>query len=318
MSEQIRVERLGGGGVLRVSVIVPSLRGAIGPLRASLAGQSLQEFELIVVAGVSPAALARNLGVARAHGEIVVFVDDDTTFGHPRVLEQLVSALDADPSVGVVGPAKQLSPGASRRQRLIAAQVPRWVSPVYDRDTESNPPLDGYGFSEITTTCCAVRRAEFERLGGFDERLITGEDPEFFFRARRAGHGFLVPAGCWVCHDPPASLRDFARKCYRYGIGHAQEAHKNRERGMDVVPATGLIGTLLLLFSPLLWPVLLFCQPYLEPRRHLRLHFQPYKALSTLATYYGYAFEARRLQREAPGEGPLLQARSTRSQRKGL
>lgn len=299
MSEKIIVERPAGAGRARVSVVVPSLDGSIAPLRASLAEQSLQAFELIVVAGAKPAARARNLGAARAGGEIVVFIDDDATLGHPGVLAQLVAKLDADPSVGVVGPSKQLSPGATPRQRRIAAQVPRWVYPVEPEDTESNPPLDGYGFSGITTTCCAMRRADLERVGGFDESLVTGEDPELFFRVRKAGFRFLIPAGCWVCHDPPGSLRDLARKCYSYGIGHAQEAHKNGERGMHVVPVTGLPGALLLLISPLLWPPLLFCQPYFEPTRHVRFGLQPLKALSTMATYYGYALETRRLRRRA-------------------
>lgn len=304
MSEQIIVERPAGAESPRVSLIVPSLNGAIDALRASLAEQTLKDVELIVVAGAKPAGRARNLGVARATGAIIVFVDDDATFGHPAVLEQLVAGLAADPTVGVVGPSKQLSPQATPRQRRIAAQVPRWVYPIHTIDTESNPPLDGYGFSGITTTCCAMRRADFLRVGGFDEGLATGEDPELFYRLRRAGHRFIIPANCWVCHDPPGSLRDLARKCYRYGVGHAQEAHKSRERGMDVVPATGPLGTLLLLASPLLWPALLFCQPYFEPTRHIRFGFQPFKALSTLATYYGYAFEARRLRRAPRKERP--------------
>lgn len=296
MSEQISIERPAGAVGARVSVIVPSLNGAIDALRASLAGQSLQEYELIVVVGAKPAGRARNLGVARASAPIIVFIDDDATFGHPAVLEQLAARLDAEPSVGVVGPSKQLSPQATPRQRRIAAQVPRWVYPVHAEDTESNPPLDSYGFSGITTTCCAMRRADFARVGGFDERLITGEDPELFFRVRRAGQRFIIPADCWVCHDPPGSLRGLARKCYSYGAGHAQEAHKHSERGMQLVPVTGPLGTLLLLVSPLLWLPLLFCQPYFEPTRHLRFGFQPLKALSTLATYYGYAFESRRLR----------------------
>jgi O-antigen/teichoic acid export membrane protein len=299
MSASVSIRRSPRAGAIRASVIVPSLSGAVTALRASLATQTFQDFELIVVVGARPAARARNLGVASASGDILVFVDDDARFGHPEVLGQLVERLEADPGVGVVGPSKILSAAATPRQRRVAAEVPRWVYPVVAADTESNPPLDRYGFSGITTTCCAMRRAAFAAAGGFDEGLLTGEDPELFFRLRQAGYRFVIPARCWVHHDPPAALGDLLRKSYGYGVGHAQEAHKHRGRRMDVVPTTGVAGGLLLLVAPLLLPLLLFAQPYFEPARHWRLGFRPLKALVTLSTFYGYALETRRLRRRA-------------------
>src|SRR5215212_8469204 len=129
----------------RVSVVIPSWRGKIDHLRASLEAQTYQNYELIVVQGVAPAGRARNNGVTQSRGELILFIDDDATLGHPRVLEQLVTALDTDPAIGVVGSAKVLSPQASPLQRRIAAEIPRWVYPIVNEDIESNPALDHYG-----------------------------------------------------------------------------------------------------------------------------------------------------------------------------
>src|SRR5690349_9851932 len=90
----------------RVSIIIPSWTGEIGRLRQSIAQQTFRDYEIDVVQGVSPAARARNVGAARARGEILLFIDDDAYFGHPRVLERLVAVLDRDPQVAVAGASK--------------------------------------------------------------------------------------------------------------------------------------------------------------------------------------------------------------------
>ena len=275
---------------VRTSIIVPSWSGDIQRLRASLEAQSYQDYEVIVVQQVSPAGRARNEGVAQAYGELLVFVDDDAFLGHERVLETMVATIDADPTIGVAGPSKLLPADATWLQRRIAAEVPRWVYPVVSEDTESNPPMDSYGFTGITTTCCIVRRSVFDAVGGFDQSLETGEDPEFFFRIRRAGYRFVVPANCWVNHDPPRNLSSLLRKSFRYGAGHAIQARRNPERNMDVVPLSRWYGKLFVLISPLLFVPSIFVTYVFDPVRGLQFGFRPIKALSTSVTLYGYTY----------------------------
>lgn len=275
----------------RVSVIVPSWTGEIARLAASLEAQTFRDYEVEVVRGVSPAARARNVGAARARGTILLFIDDDAYFGHARVLEQLVAVLDRDPQVAVAGTAKLAPRTATPLQQAIARQVPRMIYPVTRRDRESNPPLDRYGFTAITTTCCAVRRSVYEQVGGFDENLTTGpEDTDFFYRVRRLGYRLIVAGQCWVYHDPPAGLRDLLRKSFWYGLGHALEARKNPERGMAVLPLDHWYGKLALLGAVPAFPLALFVHPYFDPVRRLVLGFRPLKTLSTYAVLCGYVY----------------------------
>ncbi len=285
----------------RVSVVIPSWSGEVSRLLASLRAQTYNDYEVIVVRGVSPAGRARNQGVARARGELIVFIDDDAYFGNERVLEKLVTSIDADPLVGIVGTSKLIPPDATWMQRRIAAEVPRWIYPCLSEDTQSNPPLDRYGFTGITTTCCILRRSVFENAGGFDEQLTTGpEDTEFFYRVRREGYRFLIPAHCWVYHEPPKSIGALLRKSVRYGLGHAQEARKNPERNLDVARFGQWYGVLVLLFSPLLFLPSIFASYYLDPEPCVRFGFRPLKALSTYATLYSYAWGWFRLRAPKP------------------
>jgi GT2 family glycosyltransferase len=273
----------------RVSVVIPSWTGQVDRLLASLEQQTLRDVEVEVVRGVGPAARARNLGVSRTRGEVVVFVDDDAYLGHPDLLERLVAAVDRDP-VAVVGTAKLPPPDADRFRRAVATQVPRMSSPVVEHDTESNPPLHGYGFSAITTTCCAMRREFFERVGGFDEVLPTAEDTEFLHRTVRAGGRVVIAGQTWVYHDPPGSLRDLLRTSFGYGVGHALEVRKDPDRHMDVLRLDKAWGKLRLTFAVPAFPFAFVVHYYFDPHRRLVLGLRPLKTLSTYAVLAGYAY----------------------------
>lgn len=283
----------------RVSVIVPTRDGAIDRLKASLDAQGFRDYELIVVQGVSPAGRARNQGARQARADLLLFVDDDAYCGAPDTLARLVAVADERPELAVVGTAKILPPDASPLQRRIAREVPRWVFPVTDTLLESNPATGEYGFTALSTTCILMRRAWFDAVGGFDEGLSTGEDTEFFYRLRVRGARFAVAPKTWVCHPPPASLRELVRKSFAYGIGHALEAWSAPERGMQVVPLDRWYGKAMLLLSPILFIPSLFVAYYFDSARRLRFGWRPLKALATFATLYGYAYGWYRHKQQA-------------------
>src|SRR5215211_169025 len=168
----------------QIALIIPSLHGDVEPLLASMRRQTLQPAEIAVVRGVRPNGRARNQGVARTSAPLLVFVDDDAVLGDQHVLANLVAPLLADPSIAVTGASKLLPPGAPWFQRWVAREVPRTQHPVVAQALETNPDPPSF-YCEITTTCCAMRRAVFEQAGGFDEALLRGVDTEFFVRLRR-------------------------------------------------------------------------------------------------------------------------------------
>ncbi|MGA7729838.1 MAG: glycosyltransferase [Chloroflexia bacterium] len=274
-----------------VNIIIPSWTGDVQRVMRSIERQTYRNYTVEVVKGIGPAARARNVGAQRACGDILLFIDDDAYFGHDLVLESLVTLLESDPEVAAVGTSKLVSQGATFLQKAIARQVPRMVYPIVPRTLESNPPLDKYGFTAITTTCCAVKRDVFLQVGGFDEELTTGpEDTDFFYRVRQLGFKILVAGEAWVYHDPPSSVRDLLRKSFWYGVGHALEAHKHPERRMEVIPLEKWYGKVGLLGALLAFPVALFVHFYFDPVRKLVFGFRPLKTLSTYAVLCGYVY----------------------------
>jgi len=227
------------------------------------------------------------MGVARASSDLILFLDDDAEVGNEQVLERMIAAMDAS-DIAVVGTSKILPATSSRLQRRIAREVPRWEFPVLDELTESNPPLDRYGYGAATTTCCLIRRSVLDELGGFDERLPTGQDTELFYRIRLAGYRFVIPAGCWTYHNPPGTLRGLLLKCFRYGVGHARESRLEPGRRMDLLPLDRTWGRLATAIAPLMFPASLFLDIRLLPSFHVRPAFRPIQAIARLATLVGY------------------------------
>ncbi len=294
----------------RVALIIPSLSGDAEALLASVRRQTLQPAEVVVVRGVRPNGRARNQGVAQTKAPLLVFVDDDAVLGDEHVLANLVAPLLEDPTIGVTGASKLLPPGAPAFQRWVAREVPRIEHPVAAQPLETNPEPPSY-YCEITTTCCAMRRAVFEQAGGFDATLVRGVDTEFFVRLRRLGVGsrdsgvgaspnpqlptpnthyrFILVPNTWTYHPAPATLLALLRKHFLYGVGHAQEVRRDpcRARGRQLT--TPLHAIAFVLFRSIILIPNIFL-PYSFAAPSWRPGFKPLKALTSYVGALGYVW----------------------------
>ncbi|MGC8669515.1 MAG: glycosyltransferase [Chthonomonadales bacterium] len=199
-----------------VSVIIPAGDASrdqnLQLLRKDLQEQSLQPDEVEIVRGVAPNGRARNTGVERTTGAILVFLDDDVRLGTPHILRDFVQYLQADERLGIVGTSQLLPPGSSRFQQACARQIPRSQSAVVEELTESDM---------VTTACCAMRRAVLQEVGGFHDRILRGVDPELRHRVRQAGYRIAVIPNAWHYHPMPATLRQLLRMAWRNGAASA-------------------------------------------------------------------------------------------------
>jgi GT2 family glycosyltransferase len=265
----------------KVSIIVPSLTGDITLLKADLARQSFQEFELVVASSIRPPAKARNFGAKKAIGEILIFIDDDIRFGHEAVLLNLIKAFEAAENVGVVGVPHILPKDSNRFQRRLAQEIIRVTLPMVETLTKTD-----FG---IAATCWAMKRELFEKLGGFNQDLISGEDSEFLYRVNRLGlQNYIVP-NSWVYHAPPKRFGELMRKFFWYGIGHCQCAHMHPNWGCGLILRNPVMALGYLLFRTIvLIPNIFF--PFSYRDRSLKLGFKPLKAIASYAAAWGYVY----------------------------
>ena len=137
-------------------------------------------------AGSGPAA-ARNAGVARSGGDVVVFVDADVEV-HPDALRLLRARLDADPGLAAVFGSYDARPAAPQL-------VSRFRNLLHHHVHTSSPGPAGTFWAGLG----AIRREAFEAAGGFDERRYPRpsiEDVELGMR--------LCALGARIALDPAA------------------------------------------------------------------------------------------------------------------
>jgi GT2 family glycosyltransferase len=199
-----------------VSVIIPSGDGSraanLRELIADLEAQSLPPDEIEVVRGVSPSGHARNIGVGKTSGEVLVFLDDDVRLGTPDILHSFVQYLKADEMLGILGTSQRIPNASTPFQRRCARQIPRSESPIVDTLTSSDM---------ATTACCAMRRSVLTEVGGFHDRIIRGVDPELRHRVRQAGYQIAVVPRAWHYHPMPATLTGLLKMAWRNGAASA-------------------------------------------------------------------------------------------------
>ncbi len=177
---------------------------------------------------------ARNTGVQRSAGELVVFVDDDIR-ARPGWLAALLEAAAAHPEVDVfTGPIRPSLEGPAPRG-CGREQPPITTLELGTKDTETR---FAWG------TNMAIRRSALERVGPFDVSLRNGGDEQEWqerLRAQTPGAAVLYVAGAAVEHrraGADARLRALARSAY--GRGRAARRFDER-RGAAPSPAEELV-----------------------------------------------------------------------------
>jgi glycosyltransferase involved in cell wall biosynthesis len=148
-------------------------------------------------------AAVRNAGAKQGHGPIISFIDCDCLIPQDYFvrLETVLSETQAEATGCLV----------------LLPPNPTWVEAVWNRMHD-----DGVSQDEawINSANFAVRRTIFEQVGGFNERLETGEDAELCQRIRRAGGRLVEDARLGVAHlDNAKTVGAFYRKERWRGLG---------------------------------------------------------------------------------------------------
>ncbi|MEY2688433.1 MAG: hypothetical protein RL375_2631 [Pseudomonadota bacterium] len=169
----------------------------------------------LVVDDASPcAAKARNLGLARARGEFVLFLDGDTEL-QPDFPAQALAALADARLCAAWGHRRETDPAQSIYTRVLDLD---WVYPC--------------GRTLYFGGDVMVRRQALLDVGGYDPTLKAGEEPELCARLRAAGWQIEHLDRPMTGHDLAVrSLGAYLRRAYRSGIAYAEVAERMRRRG---------------------------------------------------------------------------------------
>lgn len=155
-------------------------------------------------------AAARNLGVRHSTGELLCFLDADTS-PEPDYLVRLLRLPAALPEAVTVGRRRHADLGDAAPDEVLADAVarhplpePAWLRQAYERSRDLLDADDrSYRHVIGAVICCS--RWFLEQIGGFDETFEAygGEDWEWAHRAWAGGAVLAHVPGAVAWHDGP-------------------------------------------------------------------------------------------------------------------
>jgi GT2 family glycosyltransferase/glycosyltransferase involved in cell wall biosynthesis len=145
---------------------------------------------------------AANAGAAAARGEYILFLNNDT-LPRPGFLDALAATLDADPGLGIAGARLLDADGTVQEAGGIVGRFGEALH--WGRGEDPADPRFAFlrQADYVSGAALMIRRAVFERLGGFDAAYAPGyyEDTDLCFRVRHeAGLGVAVQPLAEVVH----------------------------------------------------------------------------------------------------------------------
>jgi len=150
---------------------------------------------------------ARNLGIANAAGDVVVFIDDDCMA--EKGLLQMLSGGYTDDSIGCVGGAIVSYPPATYIEKYIDKK---------NLLTQENFLSCG----PVITSNTSYRRSILLDVKGFDPDIKTCEDGELGIRVRLRGYRMIYIKEARVLHKHRSSAKALLKQQYDYAIGNAR------------------------------------------------------------------------------------------------
>jgi glycosyltransferase involved in cell wall biosynthesis len=204
--------------LVKISVIIPALNEEhyiLGTLKA-LQKQSFKDFEVIVADGGSKdktreiakkyakviierkkgMGAGRNAGAKVAKGEIIVFLDADT-FPSKDLLKTYSSAFDSEiiAATGPILPLEKVSKRVGWGYEIVSVFFVKLTIMM------GQPSIVGSNF--------AVKRKIFDKVGGFDEKLLTYEDWDLSSKLKKFGK---------IAYCDDAKVKTSARRVLAWGV----------------------------------------------------------------------------------------------------
>jgi GT2 family glycosyltransferase len=171
-----------------------------------------------------------NDGIKMAKGEILILLNSDTIV--PRgTIGKLSHLLIDNPEWGMLGPVtnqagneQKIFTGSGNQDQIIR-EGEEWCA---------RSKGDYFKSERLDFFCVAIRKAVFDRLGGFDERFGPGyyEDVDYSIRANLAGVRMMFTEDCFVYHSAGKTFSKMGRGGVRRLMHGNKRALKKKYSGL--------------------------------------------------------------------------------------
>ncbi len=168
---------------------------------------SFPEVKLLINEKNKGPSFARNVGVKNSNGEIVILLDSDSWVEDRTWASRHVKAHEKNPECLIGG-------GIQGTGRGIIAKAEKyfWVT---------NIPNSGnripFAYGHLVTNNLSFSRQIFDKIGGFEERIFSGEDVLFCHQATKLGIKILFFSDIIIFHHDREKIGTVLKRSFKYG-----------------------------------------------------------------------------------------------------
>lgn len=223
---------------MTISVVIPTYNEELGIAKCieSIKNNTIKPLEIIVADGGSndktvkiakdagatvlnnpnrTAASGRNVGIAKAKGEIIAFTDGDN-YADENWLKNILEEFEADDQLDGLGGKVIPAPPRSKVEEFWGNLWLKGIMPF--GDTEYYVSERSLKDSFITANC-AYKKALLDKLKGFDEWFgNNAEDVDLCWRALDSGAKLKYSPKPIIIARSPHKMKDMKKKSFRDGV----------------------------------------------------------------------------------------------------
>jgi glycosyltransferase involved in cell wall biosynthesis len=196
---------------------------------------------------------ARNVGVEYSNGDYIVFTDADCVVDREWLKNLVMEFIDE--RVASVGGPNITPEDDTEFARCVGGVLKLLSNPGARYAFNIDRVLEVYH----NPTCnSAYKRSVFQKIGGFNPKLVTCDDEELDYRIKKKGYGILFTPYARVYHYRKPTWKRFAKMAWNYGVGRGQVVKLHRELGKwyYCTPSALILLIALLFVLSLIIPVL--------------------------------------------------------------
>lgn len=258
---------------MKYSVVIPVYNrpDEVDELLGSLVGQTLKDFEVVVVEDGSKVTCkdvvdkytsslqinylekenggpgpARNYGVSHSRGEYVLILDSDCVLpeGYMAAVDEELRRQPCDAFGGPDAAHESFTP----IQKAINYSMTSFFTTGGIRGGKKK--MDKFYPRSFNM---GIRRAVYEELGGFS-KMRFGEDIDFSYRIVEAGYTSRLFPEAWVWHKRRTDFDKFFKQVFNSGIAriNLEKRHPGTMKLVHLLPMVFTVGVIALIVCALL------------------------------------------------------------------
>ncbi len=214
--------------------------------------------EIIFIKGNNPSQ-QRNKAIKKAKGNILVFVDEDSSFSK-NYFSKILKLINKYPNTEIFGGPVLLKENSSVFEKAVQNLMSNFIfsAYAYKRYKSSGKNKKTFG-TELILCNMIIKKKTFEKIGYFNEKIYPQEEIELLERAKLKQIRMIRSPTLLIKKPQRKNIYEFSQMLFSYGKMRAKIKKKVHFNIINILPSIFLIYFLValiihkfLIFTPLI------------------------------------------------------------------